>query len=138
MISQTIDYALRAMSSLASLPGTAATSETIATATHIPQAYLSKILRDLVRADLVKSFRGPHGGFVLARDAGDITLLDIVNAVDPIRRSATCPPDDLGHTDLSPLDRCMDSVLTHVEERLRSTSLGSVLASPLRASEGVP
>ncbi|MCC6428279.1 MAG: Rrf2 family transcriptional regulator [Phycisphaerales bacterium] len=136
MISQTIEYALRAMSSLASLPGTAATSESIATATHIPQAYLSKVLRDLVRADLVKSFRGPHGGFVLAREAGDITLLDIVNAVDPIRRTATCPPEGPGHSDPCPLDRCMDSVLAHIEERLRSTSLGSVLASPKRASSG--
>lgn len=132
MISQTIEYALRAMSSLASLPGTTATSESIATATHIPQAYLSKVLRALVRADLVKSFRGPHGGFVLARDASAITLLDIVTAVDPIRRSAICPPDGPGYTDPCPLNRCMDSVLVHFEERLRNTSLASVLASPLR------
>jgi Rrf2 family transcriptional regulator, nitric oxide-sensitive transcriptional repressor len=134
MISQTIEYALRAMSSLASLPGTAATSESIAAATRIPQAYLSKVMRDLVRADLVKSFRGPRGGFVLARDAGAITLLDIVNAVDPIRRSATCEPDGPGPSNPCPVDRCMGLVLDHLEEQLRNTSLGSMLVSPPRAS----
>ncbi len=128
MISQTIEYALRAMSSLASLKGIASTSEAIATATHIPQAYLSKVMRDLVRADLVRSFRGPHGGFLLAREADAITLLDIVNAVDPIRRASGCPYEDQSHTELCPLHRCLDEVVAHMEERLRSTSLGSVLS----------
>ena len=126
MISQTIEYALRAMNNLAFLAGEATTSEAIATATRIPQAYLSKVMRDLVRADLVKSFRGPHGGFVLARDADSITLLDIVNAVDPIRRIASCPLDDPGHAGLCPLHRCLDDAMAHMEQRFRSTSLGSV------------
>ena len=128
MISQTIEYALRAMNNLAALGGAATTSEAIATATRIPQAYLSKVMRDLVRAELVKSFRGPRGGFVLARDADSITLLDIVNAVDPIRRMASCPLEDPRHAELCPLHRCLDDVLAHMEQQFRITSLGSVLS----------
>ncbi|MBL8762751.1 MAG: Rrf2 family transcriptional regulator [Phycisphaerae bacterium] len=128
MISQTIEYALRAMSSLASLRGVASTSEAIATATSIPRAYLSKVMRDLVRAELVRSFRGPHGGFKLAREADAITLLDIVNAVDPIRRAAGCPLEDPLHSGRCPLRRCLDDAVELMEDRLRSTSLGSVLS----------
>ncbi len=135
MISQTIEYALRAMNNLASLKGAATTSEAIARATRVPQAYLSKIMRDLVLADLVRSFRGPHGGFVLARDAGTITLLDIVNAVDPIRRISACPLEDPRHADLCPLHQCLDDCLGHMEERFRSTTLGSVLSATHGATD---
>lgn len=129
MISQTIEYALRAMNNLASLEGAATTSETIAKATRVPQAYLSKVMRDLVRADLVRSFRGPHGGFVLAREAGSITLLDIVNAVDPIRRISACPLTNPRHAVLCPLHQCLDDCLAHMEERFRSTTLVSVVSA---------
>src|SRR5689334_15256620 len=123
MISQTIEYALRAMNTLAMLNGAASTSEAIAAATQVPQGYLSKVMRDLVRADLVQSFRGPRGGFRLARDPSTISLLDIVNAVDPIRRISACPLKDPHHVDLCPLHRCLDDVLAHTEQRFRCTSL---------------
>lgn len=135
MISQTVDYAMRAMSNLAALGGAATTSEAIATATRVPQAYLSKVMRDLVRAELVKSFRGPNGGFVLARDIDSISLLDIVNAVDPIRRAGAFRPGDPRCSDPCPLHRCLDEALAHMEQRLRSTSLGSVLSGTRPASD---
>lgn len=129
MISQTVEYALQAMSSLGSPDGEATTSETIARATRVPQRYLSKVMRELVRAELVKSFRGPHGGFVLARDAQSITLLDIVNAVDPIRRISGCRLEDSTQPRLCPLHQCLDDALAHMEQRFRSTTLASVLSA---------
>jgi Rrf2 family protein len=48
----------------------------------IPLEYLLKVLQQLVRAGVLRSKRGPHGGFSLARPAEDITLLQIVEAVD--------------------------------------------------------
>ena len=48
----------------------------------IPLEYLLKILQQLVRANVLRSKRGPRGGFFLARPAEDITLLEIVEAVD--------------------------------------------------------
>ena len=48
----------------------------------IPLEYLLKILQQLVRANVLRSKRGPRGGFFLARPAEDITLLEVIEAVD--------------------------------------------------------
>ena len=48
----------------------------------IPLEYLLKILQQLVRANVLRSKRGPRGGFFLARDAGNISMLEIIEAVD--------------------------------------------------------
>lgn len=127
MISQTVEYALRAMSYLASAPGEAANARSIAGATLVPQGYLSKIMRAMVCADLVTSFRGPHGGFKLARAPGAISVLDIVNAVDPIQRIARCPLNNPLHSNLCALHRCLDDALEQIEQTFRRTTLGTVL-----------
>jgi Rrf2 family protein len=49
---------------------------------HVPLEYLLKILQQLVRANILRSKRGPRGGFFLARPADDITLLEIVESID--------------------------------------------------------
>lgn len=125
--SQTVEYALRAMSHLASLRGRSATCGLIARATRVPPGYLAKVLRGLVSARLVNSFRGPGGGFELARDASSISVLDIVNAVDPIHRIEGCPLDDPSHACLCPLHQCLDDALSQIEATFRRTTLGSVL-----------
>jgi Rrf2 family protein len=84
-------------------------------------------MRDLVRAKLVHSTRGRHGGFVLARDAGQISLLEIVNAVDPIRRISGCPLGNPLHARLCPLHRCLDDALAEIERSFGRTSLRSIL-----------
>jgi Rrf2 family protein len=58
------------------------------------EAHLSKVMRRLVRDGLVKSTRGPGGGFKMARQAGDITLLDIYEAVEGKFRMADCMLDE--------------------------------------------
>src|SRR5262245_55651805 len=105
MFSQTVEYALRAMIHLAGLNGVATTSQSIALRTSVPPGYLSKVLRDLVVARLVASYRGPGGGFMLARDPARITILDVVNAVDPIQRIHHCPAGNPEHADLCALHR---------------------------------
>ncbi|MBX3385028.1 MAG: Rrf2 family transcriptional regulator [Phycisphaeraceae bacterium] len=134
MISHTVEYALRAMSHLASIGDGAATSRSIARATRVPHGYLSKVMRSLVCAELVRSFRGPHGGFALARDPRNITLLDIVNAVDPIRRITCCPLDNPLHSRLCSLHRCLDDNLASIEQSFQRTTLGSVLDSAAGAT----
>ena len=128
MISQTIEYALRAMNYLGGLADEAANSQRIAAAILVPQGYLSKVLRDLVCADLVRSNRGPHGGFRLARDPSAITLLEIVNAVDPIRRSETTPANHPLHSKLSAMRRCLDDAIEQLEATFQRTTLGMVLS----------
>jgi Rrf2 family protein len=133
MFSQTVEYALRAMLCLASQSGAAVTSERIAQQTQMPASYLSKVMRDLVVANLVTSFRGPNGGFLLARPASEISVLEVVNAVDPIRRIAKCPVNNPDHQVLCPLHRSLDDALAHIESVFRSTKLDQVLESPGRA-----
>ncbi len=127
MVSQTVEYALRAMGHLAVCDGIPATAQSIAALARVPQGYLSKIMRDLVCADLVRSFRGRHGGFVLARPAARISVLDIVNAVDPIRRIDCCPSANPLHISMCPIHRCLDDALGLMEEKFRSATLLDVL-----------
>lgn len=130
MISQTIEYALRAMIHLTGLkPGTSANSEVIAKRTKVPKGYLSKILRDLVVADLVKSQRGPNGGFCLARAASSISMIDIVNAIEPIKRITSCPLGNPAHVELCPLHRCLDSALASIERDFAQTTLAAIQES---------
>lgn len=82
-LTQTAEYALRAMAHVASLgKGQAQRAQDMALATGIPLPYLSKILRRLVVAGLLVSQKGHHGGFVLARPARDIRFADILAAAD--------------------------------------------------------
>lgn len=134
MLSQTIEYALRAMIHLAGTePGTSANSETISASTKVPQGYLSKILRDLVVAGLVTSQRGPNGGFTLARPADQISMLDVVNAVDPIQRIKKCPLGNPAHIQLCPLHKRIDGAIAMIEHEFESTNLADVLASNTRS-----
>lgn len=133
MLSQTVEYALRAMVYIAGLDaGASATSETIAAQTKVPQGYLSKILRDLVVAELVMSQRGPNGGFTLARPADIISMLDVINAVDPIMRIRKCPLDNPDHIHLCPLHQRIDDAMDLIERQFRQTTLAEVLASDSR------
>ncbi len=81
-ISERVDNAVRAMAELAAGDGSARKAEAIATSQDISLKYLLDIFRDLKRASLVRSKRGPDGGFVLARPAVEISLADIFRAVD--------------------------------------------------------
>ena len=67
----------------------------------------------------------------LARSPEELTILDVVNAVDPIRRIQTCPLGLASHgIRLCPLHKRMDNALAMVEEAFRSTTLAEVLAEP--------
>jgi Rrf2 family nitric oxide-sensitive transcriptional repressor len=128
MISQTVEYALRAMTYLASLEcGATETSERIARQTKVPGGYLSKILRDLVVAGLISSRRGPNGGFSLARPPDAVSLLDVVNAVDPIARITKCPLGNPAHVHLCPLHRRLDNAVGLITHEFKRTTLAEVL-----------
>src|SRR5438270_8857183 len=109
MISASAEYALRAMVCLAGAKGAAMTSQTVAQVSRVPPGYLAKILQHLVKAGLITSQRGLNGGFVLARRADQITLLDVVQVSDPSQRIHTCPLGIASHgARLCPLHRRLD------------------------------
>jgi len=127
MLTQTVEYALRAMVHLASLDGVAASSGSIAQKTMVPPGYLSKVLRDLVVGGLVKSYRGPHGGFTLSREPGAISILDVVNAVAPFQRIHRCPLGNPNHTVLCPLHQRLDNAMELIECTFKGTTLAQIL-----------
>jgi len=77
------EYAIRAMTYLARRPvGDITPLHDVGAEQDIPESFLAKIFQSLVHADLVVSQRGAHGGFALARPPADITVREIVEAVD--------------------------------------------------------
>ncbi len=95
-ISRKIDYGLRAMIYLASISHEAIVPfREIARQMMVPEDFLAKILKTLVDEGLVKSTRGPHGGYALAKPASDISFLDVIEAVEgPIAINVCLDGDD--------------------------------------------
>lgn len=128
MFSQTTEYALRAAVWLAQNIGSPQTTVQVAEATKVPISYLSKVLQSLGRAGIVRAVRGLHGGFELIQPPELVSILDIVNVVDPIRRIKSCPLHLQSHSkQLCPLHKKMDQALAVVEDSFRTTTLADVL-----------
>lgn len=131
MFSQTVEYALRAVVHLASASPSPCTTEAIAKSTRVPQAYLSKVLQNLVQAGILRSQRGLGGGISLVRPPSELTILEVVNAVDPIQRIRSCPLDLASHgTNLCPLHRRVDNALAMVEKAFAESTLKEILDEP--------
>ena len=89
--SRSSEYAIRALVHLAALPpGDYAMAKTVADDAGIPGHFLAKLLQQLARDGFLKSSKGPHGGFRLARPAEAVSMLDIVDAIDGAGRYDRC------------------------------------------------
>jgi len=129
LLSQTSEYALRAVVCLAARPEASLTTQEIAEITKVPVGYLSKVLQALRRAGLVRSQRGLRGGFVLARPPAEVTLLEVVNAVDPWKRIHTCPLGLANHGEkLCTLHHRLDQSLAHTERALAESTVAEMVA----------
>jgi len=117
------EYAIRAMTYLARYPqGHVASLHEIGEAQDIPESFLAKILQSLVRSGLALSQRGAHGGFTLARPASDITMQQVIEAVDG--------PISVNQCVLSPQDCARSaSCVTHVAWLRAQSQLMDVLGS---------
>lgn len=90
-VSRKVDYALRAVIHLANeeTSDRACSVAEIATREKIPRQFLEKIVQELIHKGLVRSRRGPRGGYVLARPAEDVSFRDVIEAVEgPISLNA--------------------------------------------------
>lgn len=135
MISPTAEYALRAVVAIAQANGDAAATQWIAKLTKVPAGYLPKVLQMLGRAGLVDSRRGLGGGFRLAKPAEVLTVLEVVNAVDPIKRIEKCPLDLESHgANLCPLHKRLDEATEQVERSFAKTTIAELLAQPGRST----
>lgn len=104
------------------------TTSQIASATQVPTAYLAKLLQSLVRAGVMRSQRGGGGGISLAIPPEKLTILDIVNAVDPLQRITTCPLGLTTHGKrLCALHRRLDDAMSTVEQAFANSTLADIL-----------
>ena len=104
LLSQTAEYALRAMAWLATAPGgEPVCAVDLSSATGIPTHYLSKVLRRLVLAGLLESQKGQGGGFSLSRAPRDIPFIEILSALDAYPTQGRCA---FGWGECDPTDPC--------------------------------
>ena len=132
-LSARADYALRAAIEIASIGEGHVTAEQVARAQQIPVKFLETILTQLRRAGLVRSQRGPDGGFWLARPAEEITLADIIRAIDGqllgVRGER---PENVGYIGAAePLQRVWIALRASERAILEEVTLGQIVSGEL-------
>ena len=128
-VSAKVDYALRAMLELASAGGLVK-GEQLSNAQTIPRMFLESILVELRHAELVSSQRGVEGGYALARAAEEISVADVIRAVEgPIATVRGARPEDVEYVGaaagLQPLWLDLRTAMRDVLER---TTLAELVA----------
>ncbi len=93
-ITRATDYAVRVTIHLATVPAsTRVPGPVVARAIGAPESFVSKVLQQLVQARLATSQRGMRGGFQLARGAADMSLLEVVEAIEGPTQLNLCLPE---------------------------------------------
>jgi len=127
-VSAKADYAVRVAIELATVESGLAKAEDLAGAQQIPLNFLVKILHELRLAGIVRSQRGPDGGHRLARPAAEISVADILRAVEgPLAEVRGTPPEALhyaGHA--LPLQRVWVALRTNVRAVLETVTLADL------------
>jgi Rrf2 family nitric oxide-sensitive transcriptional repressor len=129
MLSQTTEYALRAMSCLAYAPDELTPTPVLARYTKVPSNYLAKVLQLLAQSELIVGRRGVGGGYKLAKPAADISMLDVVNAIDPVRRIESCPLGLPNHGGtLCAMHCAVDRAAAHLLETFDGVTMADLVA----------
>jgi len=129
MLSKTAEYALRAVTSLAANGESPLSADVLAEKTKVPRRYLTRVLQDLAAEGLVGSRSGPGGGYILAKEMADLTILDVVNAVAPLERIRSCPLGLDSHTSLCPLHAELDRAYAATEAAFAAVTIEKLLQS---------
>ena len=139
-VSAKVDYAVRACVELAAAqagdePSRPVKAEALARAQDIPAPFLENILQGLRQAGIVESRRGPEGGHLLARPAAEITLADVIRAIDgPLAGVNGRRPDEIEFTGTAePLREVWIAVRASVRRVLEEVTLADVAAGAIPA-----
>ena len=136
-ISAKADYAVRAMVHLATAAAADRSGptkgETIATAQAIPGKFLETILSDLRHAGLVRSQRGAEGGYWIDRPAAEVSVADVIRAVDgPLATVRGQRPEEVAYTDdLRALQRTWIALRHNLRAVLETVTLADLAAGDL-------
>lgn len=129
MISKTAEYALRASACMGKHAGTPLSADALAEQTKVPRRYLTRVLQDLCSAGIVRSRPGPGGGYELVVSIGELTILQVINTVDPIQRITKCPLGIKNHTKLCPLHTELDRAYAATEKAFAGVTIQRLVDS---------
>jgi Rrf2 family protein len=135
-VSAKADYALRATAELAAAAargGGPVTREAIASAQGIPIKFLEAVLLELKHVGIVRSHRGAAGGYSLARDASEITVADVLRAVDgPMANVRGERPEHVEYPGpAAPLREIWIAVRASLRSLLEATTIADIVANRL-------
>jgi Rrf2 family protein len=132
-ISAKVDYAVRASLELAAAGGDPIKGEAIADAQDIPLKFLENILGELKHTGIVSSRRGAQGGYWLAKDASEVSLADIVRAVEgPLASVRGQGPESLKYKgEAEPLQQVWIALRANIRAVMEDTSLADVVGGKL-------
>lgn len=134
-ISAKADYAVRTLLQLAAADGAAGKAEALASAMGVSHKFLESVLADLRRTELVRSRRGPDGGYWLARPAADISIADVIRAVEgPLASVRGQRPEDVEYSaPAKQLQLVWLAVRVNMREVLEKVSLADIVANDVPA-----
>ena len=133
-ISAKADYAVRAVVELAAAEGDKPVkAERVATAQEIPLNFLENILGELRHAGIVRSHRGAEGGFRLAKPANQVTVADVIRAVEgPLASVRGGPPEDATYDGAaSSLPQVWIAVRAHPRRVMEQVTIADIASSEL-------
>ncbi len=133
-VSAKADYAVRALVELAAADeGQPVQGEVISAAQDIPMPFLENILSELRHSGLVQSRRGAEGGYWLSRLPREVTVADVIRAVEgPLASVRGTPPDELAYTgSAEPLARVWIALRENVRGVLERVTLADIVADEL-------
>jgi Rrf2 family protein len=136
-ISAKADYAVRAVVELAAASDARPVkAERIATAQDIPLNFLENILGELRHAGLVRSHRGAEGGFRLARAPSDVTVADVIRAVEgPLASVRGAPPEEASYRGAAAtLPRVWIAVRANLRQVVEHVTIEDIARSTLPAA----
>lgn len=127
------DYAVRTLLELAASGDAPGKAEALAAAQNIPHKFLESVLSDLRRADLLRSRRGPDGGYWLARPAAEISVADVIRAVEgPLASVRGQRPEDVDYLGpAEPLQLVWLAVRANMRAVLEGVSLADIVADEI-------
>lgn len=130
-LSRLTDYAVVVLSQMAGRSGDVMTAIDLADATALPQPTVAKVLKLLARSDVIESRRGTQGGYVLDRSAHEVSVAEIISAIDGPVALTACVDDATGDCSVEtccPMRGRWDRLNTAVQSAFESVSLAEILS----------
>jgi Rrf2 family protein len=114
-LSEAASIALHSVAFMARVPGDYFTAREIAESSGASENHIAKVLQRLVKSGILRSVRGPRGGFTLSRPKEELSFLEIYEAIEGRVTTGTCPL----HRGTCPFDRCMfGGLLTRINREM--------------------